>query len=465
MAEISRLRDTEISNGNLINADDLDTEFNQLVDESNAQHDRLTTLESGVITLTGTKTFGSAPKLDSILEKTTGAGITVEQIKLKQGSIVLNARIAISLVDAPSNQVTTNVTHNLTTATEVEVATDGVLPSPLSGNTSYYVRVIDSDTVTLHPTASDASANTNVVDITTTGTGNHALLCDPASPVDGELWYNKPEEKLKFRKAGTSRAVLVEGEGNAFPKYHVSGPPPVYVSASSVKIPAGLSCRNKLDDFNIVFTADQTVSLASTGVNGLDAGAESGNDWYFLYAIADSTGVNSPKGMFSSINEAASGSVTMPSGYDKKRQLPIVIRNDGSSNIIPFTVVQWPNRTYVKYEVLQAEGGAATVGPTNVLDGGTASSYTNVSLAAFVPPLSRLGMVRVQHAAVATPATIYLKNAGASTDEFVFKQDGNRYDNQILEIETDSSQELAYKVTSSAACDLSVVGYIITETV
>ena len=37
MSQISRLRDTEITDGNTIDADDLDAEFNQLISESNAQ--------------------------------------------------------------------------------------------------------------------------------------------------------------------------------------------------------------------------------------------------------------------------------------------------------------------------------------------------------------------------------------------------------------------------------------------
>jgi len=45
MSQISRLKDAEITNGNLINADDIDTELNQLVAESNSQDTRLGSLE------------------------------------------------------------------------------------------------------------------------------------------------------------------------------------------------------------------------------------------------------------------------------------------------------------------------------------------------------------------------------------------------------------------------------------
>jgi microcystin-dependent protein len=66
MAQLSRLRDSEISNGNLINADDLDVEFNQLVGESNSQDNRITALESGTMSIGGVKTFTQMPMLPAV---------------------------------------------------------------------------------------------------------------------------------------------------------------------------------------------------------------------------------------------------------------------------------------------------------------------------------------------------------------------------------------------------------------
>lgn len=57
MTQIARLKDSEISNGNIINADDLGSEFNQLVNESNAQDTRLSTIEGAYVTLSGTNAF------------------------------------------------------------------------------------------------------------------------------------------------------------------------------------------------------------------------------------------------------------------------------------------------------------------------------------------------------------------------------------------------------------------------
>ncbi len=87
MSQISRLRDAEISNGNLINADDIDAELNQLVSESNSQDTRLTSLESSAMTIAGVKTFSAAPKTDQIDERTADTGVTIDSVLHKDGYI------------------------------------------------------------------------------------------------------------------------------------------------------------------------------------------------------------------------------------------------------------------------------------------------------------------------------------------------------------------------------------------
>lgn len=87
MSQISRLRDSEISNGNLINADDIDAELNQLVSESNSQDSRLTNIESSAMTIAGVKTFSAAPKTDQIDERTLDAGVSIDSVLHKDGTI------------------------------------------------------------------------------------------------------------------------------------------------------------------------------------------------------------------------------------------------------------------------------------------------------------------------------------------------------------------------------------------
>lgn len=76
--------------------------------------------------------------------------------------------------DAGTNQLTATG-HGLVSGAHVCVESAGTLPAGLAEYTNYYVRVVDANTLTLHPTPGDAAANTNIVDIGDTGTGSHYL--------------------------------------------------------------------------------------------------------------------------------------------------------------------------------------------------------------------------------------------------------------------------------------------------
>jgi hypothetical protein len=86
---ISRLRDAEISNGNILDADDLDAEFDQIISSFNANDTVLTNVTTGTYTFSGVKTFSSSPKTNGIDERTTGSGVTVDSVLLKDGMVTL----------------------------------------------------------------------------------------------------------------------------------------------------------------------------------------------------------------------------------------------------------------------------------------------------------------------------------------------------------------------------------------
>jgi hypothetical protein len=91
--------------------------------------------------------------------------------------------------DAATDRLTCTA-HGIATGTAVDVWSDGTLPAPLAAGTVYYVRVVDANTLTLHPTAADASANTNIVNITTTGSSVHTI-----SPT---TTFNLPDARGEF---------------------------------------------------------------------------------------------------------------------------------------------------------------------------------------------------------------------------------------------------------------------------
>lgn len=160
-----------------------------------------------------------------------------------------------------------------------------------------------------------------------------------------------------------------------------------WASNATVTIAAG-ACRSSDDTLNIITTSNLTPNLGNSGANGLDTGSEAANSFYAVFVIADSTGVNSPAALFS----LSATSPTLPSGYDKFRRIGWV-GNNASSNISLFTQRgSGPDRWY---------NWALNRNPTLALSGGSATSFTAVSLNSVVPP----GIRHVQLKLLFNPAS------------------------------------------------------------
>lgn len=69
----------------------------------------------------------------------------------------------------------TNNTHGFSTGDAVVYTTNGSAIPGLKNGALYYARAVNSTTLTLHPTAADATANTNIIDLGGTSTGNYVL--------------------------------------------------------------------------------------------------------------------------------------------------------------------------------------------------------------------------------------------------------------------------------------------------
>lgn len=70
-----------------------------------------------------------------------------------------------------TTEVLTVVAHNMAVGNMAQFASTGTLPAPLLANTSYYVTTVTTDTFKLTPTYADAIAVTNIINLTTAGTG------------------------------------------------------------------------------------------------------------------------------------------------------------------------------------------------------------------------------------------------------------------------------------------------------
>lgn len=383
MSQISRLRDAEITNGNLINADDIDTELNQLVSESNGQDTRLTAIENASISIGGVKTFTSSIKTDQIDERTSTAGVTIDSVLLKDGALKL-------LPDAS------------------------------------YV------------------ASTN-----------------------GALGYNSTSHSYQVMVNGIARSLM--HEGNGLPKGYMAGPAPVFATVNTITLKSGFRCRNSSNTSDMEITTDLTVSLAISGANGLDSGTEAANTWYYVYLIKKSSD-GTVAGLLSTVNEAVSGAVTLPTGYDLKRQLPVVIRNDASSNILKFNIANgWPSRPLIRYVAIFTRATAGTptftVSPThNILSNGSATTWTAISGASLIPPASRYALFNLVNHSNATSG-FDLREAGESAESLQFMVFGGGQ-NALIPMRVSAAQAIEYQKTfNTSGLDVDVIGFYVTEIV
>jgi len=93
-----------------------------------------------------------------------------DRFRLFPPNTTVNVNFIPTDINTTNNRIT-KVAHGFATGDTVVFSTNGgVAPSPLIDQYYYFTRRIDADNITLHSSAADAVSNTNVVDITTTGT-------------------------------------------------------------------------------------------------------------------------------------------------------------------------------------------------------------------------------------------------------------------------------------------------------
>lgn len=138
------------------------------------------------------------------------------------------------------------------------------------------------------------------------------------------------------------------------------------LSASQVDINSGLVGN---DDGTVIMEVGSTITvdITASGANGLDTGSEASDTWYYIWLICNLS-TNTVAGLFST----SSSSPTMPSGYTKKRLIGVV-RNDSSSNFLPF--VQMDRQVFY-------------IRSYNVLSSGAATSWTGVIIDNYVPDIA-----------------------------------------------------------------------------
>lgn len=91
--------------------------------------------------------------------------------------MLLDDNVTHSFTNANINTGTDVITinsHNIDTGDQVSIArpnATGTFPTGITEGAVYFARDASANTITLHPTAADASGNTNIVDISAAGSG------------------------------------------------------------------------------------------------------------------------------------------------------------------------------------------------------------------------------------------------------------------------------------------------------
>jgi hypothetical protein len=140
--------------------------------------------------------------------------------------------------------------------------------------------------------------------------------------------------------------------------------------------------KNASNEQIVLNNVSESCNLLSSGIGGLDTGAIAGNTWYAVYAIYNPTTLD--VAAIAGVNFTAP---TLPSGYTHYAFIEAVRTNSGATQLFPFTM----DNGIVFYNPT-----AGTPLPNDffiVLNAGTATTPTAVSLQGIVPPSAKEAVV------------------------------------------------------------------------
>jgi hypothetical protein len=168
-----------------------------------------------------------------------------------------------------STNVITVTAHGFATGDQAWFYSTGALPNGILFYKRYYVRKLSADTLAIYRTSANASADTNRVASTATGSGTHTI--------DGNNMHHHVGLETKNRSDDTinTRFEIVYGEDN--PPVRVVGGGPFVVSQSDLFI-VGDNSTTK----NLKFGLDESAVYTRFAVrldNTTEAGANVGSDF------------------------------------------------------------------------------------------------------------------------------------------------------------------------------------------
>lgn len=409
-----------------------------------------------------------------IIDKTTAGQIAVvaekatpvsADVLLLEDSAASNAKKRVQVGNLPDSDEKVKVTSNDTTPDYLQAKLIGtanrVTTSEVGDGTNEDLQLdVGSDIID-----KTTAGQIVVVAEKTTPVANDELLIEDSASSNakkslkvgnlkaGALPVGAPSDVGTANAEGSSTDLVRRDHVHkrAYPKEHMTGLAPVYVSASSMGIDPG-SCRSDDDTTNIDVTSQLTAAFGSSGAGGLDTGSEASNTWYYLWLISKADGAD-PAAMIS----ASSSSPTMPGTYTKK-EIVGSFRNDGSSNIIPYRCrAEGRTREYT-YTHLNDR----TV--TQFLYDSTAedSDWELVSAASYVPPTSTYMYLYVVFEGPADGVEFTNDNSNSFGDCWRCEAPGgfgSAAHTHFLWIETTSGQGIYYQADDNEPIYLIAAGY------
>ena len=458
MAQITRLKDAEIQDGNVIEAADISAELDSLVSESNGQDNRLNDVETNNLVIDGVKTFTSNPKMNGVDERSAGAGFTADGVLLKDSTVKASVTSDPSSPDDGTvwyNSTTDKIkirengtTKNIATETYVD-NTAGIPKGYLSPSDTAAPVYASASTFTIDSFYGKSSDNTEAIEITSQKTVNIAN-----SGLNGRA-TNYTE--------GTSEYIYVYAINDSL---SATSTPGYLLSDESVasggSIAAGLPYDESGALTGTVATSSGTDAVTGTSTTFLTdyvAGQTisiTGGDDLVVQSVDSDTAITATANATATVSGAAH---ERWSPYDKYRQLPFVIRNDGSGNFIPWKVGPgWPTKPTILYrDSVTHYDGATQVGALNVLENGTSPTFAAVDCSALMPPESEIGYFQF----FASSGDCYVRTTGQTNYSHATGGTGLIGSKQYFE--TNSSQSIDYRdVAGSGGLYVDVAGFVIT---
>lgn len=152
----------------------------------------------------------------------------------------------------------------------------------------------------------------------------------------------------------------------------------VYTSGGTSSFITGGQCRDSLDQLDMVMPTGGNLCFVGTdGAGGVDNGVDPSDEWMFLFAIADSAGVNPTTTLMSRSPDAPA----LPAGYTHFRRVG-AIYSLGASLVAGG---QMGATGSLQVETLGSARYWTYRYPVSVLSAGAATSFTSVDLSAAIP--------------------------------------------------------------------------------